>query len=141
MSARDRFVLALVVWAVMLAQVLLYPGVDLLVEALGAGDALGASTWFLAAEFAAFAIAAGVWGAASDTAGRRVPFVAAGAVLGAVGYAGLALLGSTGEPAFALVLVVRFLQGAATVGAFSLAMSMLADLSGGQGRNLSLIHI
>lgn len=141
MSARDRFVLALVVWAVMLAQVLLYPGVDLLVEALGAGDALGASTWFLAAEFAAFAIAAGVWGAASDTAGRRVPFVAAGAVLGAVGYAGLALLGSTGEPAFALVLVVRFLQGAATVGAFSLAMSMLADLSGGQGRNMGAAGI
>ena len=142
MSSRDRTALALVVWAVMLSQTLLYPGVDRLVAAmgLGSGNYLDASTWFLAAEFAAFALAAGVWGAASDTAGRRVPFVAAGSVLGALGYAVLALLGPT-EPAFWLVLVVRFLQGAATVGAFSLAMSMLADLGEGNGRNMGAAGI
>jgi len=126
----------------MLSQTLLYPGVDRLVAAMGfgSGNYLDASTWFLAAEFAAFAVAAGVWGAASDTVERRIPFVAAGAVLGAVGYSVLALLGPT-APAFWLVLVVRFLQGAATVGAFSLAMSMLADLGEGNGRNMGAAGI
>lgn len=140
MSTRDRFALALVVWAVILAQTLLYPGIDLLVAALGAGDRLGASTWFLAAEFLAFVLAVGLWGAASDAAGRRRPFVVAGALAGAAGYVVLALLGSV-EPPFWLVLVVRFLQGVATVGAFSLAMSMLADLDGGHGRNMGAAGI
>lgn len=142
MSSRDRIALALVVWAVMLSQTLLYPGVDQLVAAmgLGSGDFLAASTWFLAAEFAAFALAAGVWGAASDTTGRRIPFVATAAVLGAAGYGTLALLGPT-APAFELVLVVRFLQGGATVGAFSLAMSMLADLGDENGRNMGAAGI
>jgi len=139
-STRDRFALALVVWAVILAQTLLYPGIDLLVAALGAGDRLGASTWFLAAEFLAFVLAVGLWGAASDAAGRRRPFVVAGALAGAAGYVVLALLGSV-EPPFWLVLVVRFLQGVATVGAFSLAMSMLADLDGGHGRNMGAAGI
>ena len=142
MSRRDRTALALVVWVVMLSQTLLYPGVDRLVAAmgLGSGNYLDASTWFLAAEFAAFALAAGVWGAASDTAGRRIPFVAAAAIAGAAGYAALALLGPT-QPAFGVVLVVRFLQGAATVGAFSLAMSMLADLGPSNGRNMGAAGI
>ncbi|MFW5949416.1 MAG: MFS transporter [Halolamina sp.] len=142
MSTRDRTALAIVVWAVMLSQTLLYPGVDRLVAAmgLGSGTYLDASTWFLAAEFAAFALAAGIWGAASDAADRRIPFVSAGAVLGASGYAVLALLGPT-DPAYWLVLLVRFLQGAATVGAFSLAMSMLADLGDGNGRNMGAAGI
>jgi len=139
-TSRDRVALGLVVWAVILAQTLLYPGVDLLVGALGAGDRLGASTWFLAAEFLAFVLAVGAWGAASDAVGRRRPFVAAGAVGGAAGYVLLALLGPT-QPAFELVLLVRFLQGLATVGAFSLAMSMLADLDGGSGRNMGAAGI
>jgi len=140
MSSRDRVALALVVWAVVLAQTLLYPGVDLLVRALGAGSRLGASTWFLAAEFLAFALAAGVWGAASDAAGRRRPFVVGGAFAGAVGYVALALLGAT-QPPFWLVLGVRFAQGVATVGALSLAMSMLADLAGGHGQNMGAAGI
>jgi MFS family permease len=139
-SSRDRTALALVVWAVILAQTLLYPGVDLLVRALGAGSRLGASTWFLGAEFLAFVIAVGVWGAASDAAGRRRPFVVGGALAGAAGYVALALLGTT-QPPFWLVLVVRFAQGVATVGAFSLAMSMLADLAGGHGQNMGAAGI
>ena len=140
MTSRDRFALALVVWAVILAQTLLYPGIDLLVAALGAGDRLGASTWFLAAEFAAFVVAVGAWGAASDAVGRRRPFVAVGAVAGALGYVVLALFGPT-KLGFAFVLLVRFLQGVATVGAFSLSMSMLADLGGGSGRNMGAAGI
>ena len=137
---RSRVVLAAVVYAVLLAQVLLYPGIDTLVAALGADTALNASTWFLAAEFGAFVVFAVPWGVASDAAGRRVPFVTAGAFLGAVGYACLALL-PTVTGSFAVALGLRVLQGAATVGAFSLSMTMLMDLEGSHGRNMGATGI
>jgi MFS family permease len=138
---RDRATLAGVVFAVMLAQVLLYPGIPDLVEALGADVAFDASQWFLAAEFAAFVALAGAWGVASDALGRRVPLVAAGAAGGAAGYLALAALGGvTGAP-FVAVLALRVLQGAMTVGALSLAMTALMDLPGGHGRNMGAAGI
>ncbi|WP_338740874.1 MFS transporter [Haloplanus salilacus] len=134
---RSRAALATVVYAVLLAQVLLYPGVDTLVAALGAETAgLDASMWFLTAEFAAFVVFAVPWGAASDAAGRRVPFVAGSALLGGLGYALLAVLPAVVAPSFEAVLALRALQGAATVGAFSLSMTMLMDLEGSHGRNM-----
>jgi len=137
---RSRVALAAVVYAVLLAQVLLYPGVDTLVAALGAGTALNASMWFLAVEFGAFVVFAVPWGMASDAAGRRVPFVAAGALLGAVGYVLLALV-PTATDSFGVALAVRAFQGAATVGAFSLSMTMLMDLEGSHGRNMGATGI
>jgi len=139
--ARDRTLLAGVIFVVLLAQTLLYPGISDLVAALGATTALDASMWFLVAEFAAFVAFVGVWGAASDAAGRRVPFIAAGALGGAVGYAALALAPAVTDLTFEAVLVVRALQGAATIGAFSLAMTMLMDLSGGHGKNMGAAGI
>ncbi len=138
---RSRVVLAGVVFAVLLAQVLLYPGIDTLVAALGADTALDASMWFLAAEFAAFVLCAGAWGAASDSAGRRVPFIVAGAVGGAAGYALVAGLHRVVPLSFTAVLGLRVLQGAATIGAFSLAMTMLMDLDGGHGKNMGAAGI
>ncbi|WP_136716093.1 MFS transporter [Halorientalis salina] len=140
-NRRSRIVLAGVVFAVLLAQVLLYPGIDTLVDALGADTALDASMWFLTAEFAAFVVFAAVWGAASDAAGRRVPFMVAGAVGGAIGYALLAGLHRLLPLPFAAVLGLRVFQGAATIGAFSLAMTMLMDLDGGHGRNMGAAGI
>jgi MFS family permease len=142
-TGRTRVVLAGIVCAVLLAQVLLYPGVDRLVAALGAADGgrLDASMWFLAAEFGAFVAFAGLWGAASDAFGRRRPFVAAGAVGGFVGYLLLAALPGVLDLTFGAVLVLRALQGAATIGAFSLAMTMLMDLDGGHGRNMGAAGI
>jgi MFS family permease len=141
-ARRDRVSLAAVVFAVLFAQVLLYPGVPDLVAALGATTtALDAGMWFLGVEFAAFVAFAGLWGAASDAAGRRVPFIAAGAVGGAVGYVLLGLSPGIGDPTFATVLVLRALQGAATIGAFSLAMTMLMDLPSGHGRNMGAAGI
>jgi len=137
---RSRVALAAVVYAVLLAQVLLYPGVDTLVAALGADTALDASMWFLAVEFGAFVCFAVPWGVASDAAGRRVPFVAASACLAAVGYALLAVVPSvTGS--FGVALAIRAFQGAATVGAFSLSMTMLMDLDGSHGRNMGATGI
>jgi MFS family permease len=138
---RRRVVLALVVFSVLLAQVLLYPGVDRLVGALGATTDLDASMWFLAAEFAAFVLFAGVWGVASDRAGRRRPFIVGGAVAGAVGYVALAALPRALDPSFEAVLAVRALQGAATIGPFSLAMTALMELDGGNGRNMGAAGI
>lgn len=135
---RERVALAGVVFAVLFAQVLLYPGVPQLVAALGGSGPLDAGTTFLAAEFTGFVLFAGVWGALSDATRKRRPFVVASAVGGAVGYAVLATLPPV---PFWVVLVVRFLQGAATVGAFSLGVATLMDLGGGNGRNMGAAGI
>lgn len=140
-TRRTRGLLACIVFVVLFAQVLLYPGIDILVSALGAGTRLDASMWFLAAEFAAFVGFAGIWGAASDAVGKRLPFIAAGALGGALGYLSLAFLPWAFQPSFTAVLLLRVLQGAATIGAFSLAMTMLMDLDGGHGRNMGAAGI
>lgn len=137
---RERGLLAGVVFAVLFAQVLLYPGVPQLIAVLDGGTALIGGMGFLAVEFLAFILFAGAWGAASDVLGRRVPLIAIGAFAGAAGYAALAWLVWTGGP-MVVVLTVRFLQGAATIGAFSLAMTMLMDLDGGHGRNMGAAGI
>jgi len=130
-----RVRLAGVVFAVLFAQVLLYPGIDLLVSAYGAAGGLRPGMWFLGAEFAGFVAFAAIWGAASDAVGRRRPFIVAGALGGALGYALLAVALEAAVP-FAAVVALRFLQGAATIGAFSLAIAALMDLGGGHGRNM-----
>lgn len=138
---RDRGILALVIFVVLFAQVLLYPGVTDLVAALGATTRLDASTWFLGAEFAAFVLFAGLWGAVSDRANRRVPFIVIGAIGGSVGYAVLAFLGRNHGVSFEMVLLLRFFQGSLTIAAFSLAMTMLMDLDGGHGQNMGAAGI
>ncbi|SDL05201.1 MFS transporter [Natronorubrum texcoconense] len=148
-SDRDRVVLATVVFAVLFSQLLLYPGVGTLVEVLGADETtsafaateLDASMWFLVAEFAAYVAFVGVWGLASDVTGRRTPFIVAGALAGAVGYAALAAVPAIGSIPFEGVLALRVFQGAMTIGAFSLTMTMLMDLEGGHGRNMGAAGI
>ncbi|MGQ3412892.1 MFS transporter [Natrinema sp. LN54] len=148
-SDRDRIVLAALVFAVLFSQVLLYPGVATLVDALGADAAtsafaatpLDASMWFLVAEFAAYVAFVGVWGIASDTTGRRTPFIVVGALAGAVGYAVLAAAPTFGSIPFGGILLLRVFQGAMTIGAFSLTMTMLMDLEGGHGRNMGAAGI
>ncbi len=134
---RDRAVLASVIFAVLLAQVLLYPGIAEIVDALGASTDLDPSMWFLVSEFAGFVLFAGLWGALSDRVGRRTPFIAVGALGGATGYLLLAVAPSLGvDMGFTAVLAVRFVQGAFTIAAFSLSVTMLMDLPGGRGANM-----
>ena len=144
-SQRDRVVLSTVIFAVLFGQVLLYPGIPDLVAALGAtpiewggdvGAVLDAGKWFLTAEFLGFILFAGLWGAVSDLLGVRTSLVALGAILGAGGYLLIGVLATAGTPPYELVLALRFLQGAATIGAFSLAITTLMDLDGGHGRNM-----
>jgi MFS family permease len=138
---RDRTLLALVVAIVLFAQVLLYPGIGDLVTALGATTELDAGMYFLAAEFGAFVLCVPLWGAISDATGKRVPWIVAGAVGAAAGYATLALLPAAVNLTFSAVLLLRVLQGAATIGAFSLAITMLMDLEGGHGKNMGAAGI
>ncbi|WP_136602368.1 MFS transporter [Salinigranum halophilum] len=133
---RDRVVLALVVWSVLVSQVLLYPGLADLVRALG-GRGLDAATAFLVAEVAAFVTFASVWGALSDATGRRLRWVVGGALGGALSYLLLAALPTLGV-GFGVALVIRVVGGAFTIGAFSLAVTTLADLGGGNGRNMGV---
>ncbi|MFP9190694.1 MFS transporter [Natronosalvus vescus] len=148
-SDRDRVVLAAVVFAVLFSQLLLYPGIGDLVTALGADAAtspitettLDASMWFLVAEFGAYVVFVGIWGLASDYTARRTPFIVASALAGAAGYAGLAVIAVATTIPFEGVLLVRAFQGAMTVGALSLTMTMLMDLEGGHGRNMGAAGI
>jgi len=140
-TRRDRTLLAAVVAVVLFAQVLLYPGIGDLVTALGAETELDAGMWFLAAEFSAFVLFVPVWGALSDATGKRVPWIVGGAIAAAVGYGALAVLPAAIDLTFTGVLAVRFLQGAATIGPFSLAMTMLMDLEGGHGKNMGAAGI
>jgi len=140
-TRHERLLLAAVIYVVLLAQVLLYPGLGELVATLGATTELQPRMWFLGAEFAAFIVFVGVWGAVSDVTGRRVPWIVLGAFGGALGYGLLALLPRLSLATFETVLLLRVLQGAATIGAFSLAITMLMDLDGGHGRNMGAAGI
>ncbi|ACV11229.1 major facilitator superfamily MFS_1 [Halorhabdus utahensis DSM 12940] len=133
MTERTR--LAVVVWAVLVSQVLLYPGLEDTVIALGGGDHLLAGTWFLVAEFGAFVGMAVLWGLLSDALGRRTPLVVAGAAGGAVSYLAVAAVPGLGG-SFDVVLVLRVIGGGFTIGAFSLSITKLMDLAGGHGRNM-----
>ncbi|MGM0606135.1 MAG: MFS transporter [Halobacteriota archaeon] len=136
----DRRRLAVVVWAVLVSQVLLYPGLETLVSALGAPEGISAGMWFLVAEFAAFVSFAAVWGAVSDALGRRTPLVVLGAIGGAGSYLLLAAVPAIGL-GFDGALLIRVAGGAFTIGAFSLGITMLMDLSGGHGRNMGAAGI
>ncbi|MGQ3330318.1 MFS transporter [Halorubrum sp. FL23] len=131
----DRRRLGAVVLAVLISQVLLYPGVPALVVALGAPAGIDAGMWFLVAEFGAFVTFAVVWGAASDALGRRAPLIVVGALGGAASYVVLAAVPEFGF-GFRAALAVRVVGGALTIGAFSLAVTALMDLRGGNGRNM-----
>jgi MFS family permease len=135
-----RLRLAVVVWAVLVSQVLLYPGLDGLIVALGAPREIQAGMWFLVAEFGAFVAFAVVWGAASDLLGRRTPLVVVGAAGGAASYLLLTLMPTLGV-GFGGALAVRVVGGAFTIGAFSLSITMLMDLAGGNGRNMGAAGI
>ncbi|GAB7011085.1 MFS transporter [Halorubrum trueperi] len=131
----DRSRLALVVWSVLVSQVFLYPGLDEIVSVLGGGESILAGTWFLAAEFGAFVVCAVLWGIVSDSLGTRSPLVVLGATGGAASYLAVAFAPSLGL-GFGAVLLLRVVGGAFTIGAFSLSITMLMDLSGGHGRNM-----
>lgn len=141
MSHSERVRLAGVVFVVLFTQLLVYPGVDELVTAVGGGGSIDASTAFLAVQLVAFVLFSAVWGALSDWTGRRIPFIVAGALGGAVAYLALLVVVVTQIGDFRTALALRFLEGSFTIGAFSLSITMLMDLEGGHGRNMGAAGI
>jgi Major Facilitator Superfamily. len=138
--ASDRRRLVAVVLAVLISQVMIYPGQEDIIAVLGAPPGIRAGMWFLVAETAAFVAFGVVWGAASDVSGRRVTLAQGGALGGAVSYLLLALAPALGI-GFRGALLIRVAGGALTIGAFSLGITMLMDLSGGHGRNMGAAGI
>jgi len=131
----ERRRLGAVVLAVLISQVLLYPGFRTWWSRSGAPAGIDAGMWFLVAEFGAFVTFAVVWGAASGALGRRAPLIVAGALGGAASYIALAAVPEF-EFGFRAALAVQVVGGALTIGAFSLAITSLMDLRGGNGRNM-----
>jgi len=132
---RDRIALSVVVFVVLFAQILLYPGIADLVEVLGASPAINAGAVFVGVEFVAYVVFAGVWGGLSDSQGRRVSLVVVASVVASVAYLGIAFVPVAGV-GFGSALALRFVQGGATVGGFSLALTTLMDLGGRHGHNM-----
>ena len=62
----ERVRLAAVVFVVLFTQLLVYPGIEELVAALGADPTIDASTAFLAVQLAAFVLFSTAWGVVSD---------------------------------------------------------------------------
>ena len=141
MSRAERVRLSAVVFVVLFTQLLVYPGVDRLVASLGGSPTIDAGTAFLAVQLLAFVLFSAVWGVASDRAGRRVPFIVVGAFGGTLAYLALAAVVVSGVGDFRAALGLRFLEGAFTIGAFSLSITMLMDLDGGHGRNMGAAGI
>ncbi|MGM0716325.1 MAG: MFS transporter [Halobacteriota archaeon] len=141
MTRAERVRLSAVVFVVLFTQLLVYPGVDRLVAALGGAPTIDAGTAFLSVQLLAFVLFSAVWGAISDRAGRRIPFVVGGALGGTVAYLALAAIVLLGVGDFRTALALRFVEGTFTIGAFSLAITMLMDLDGGHGKNMGVAGI
>lgn len=132
---RDRRILTGVIFVVMVAQVIIYPSVPELIALFDAPRTIDAGMWFLIAEYVAFIGFAAVWGSISDTVGHRRLLVMIGAFGGGVAYLSLGVLPSFGV-GFGGAIAARFIGGLFIVGAFSLGITMLMDLVGGNGRNM-----
>ena len=129
------------IFAVLFTQLLIYPGVDRLVAALGGEPTIDAGTAFLAVQLLAFVLFSAIWGGISDRLGRRIPLVVVGALGGSCAYLTLAAALIVGVGDFRTALALRFVEGAFTIGAFSLATTMVMDLDGGHGRNMGAAGI
>lgn len=102
---------------------------------VGGSESILAGTWFQVAEFGAFVVCAVLWGIASDSLGTQSPLVVLGAAGGAASYLAVAFAPAV-DLGFGAVLLLRVISGTLTIGAFSLSITMLMDLSGGHGRNM-----
>jgi MFS family permease len=88
---------------------------------------------FTSAEMIAYIIFAPIWGVLSDRRERRVPFVVMGLGMSAVFFVIMPLIN-----VFWLLVAIRFVQGAFTVAAWSLAMTMALDWAGEENRGRTM---
>jgi len=88
---------------------------------------------FTSSEMVAYIILAPVWGVLSDRRGERVPYIIMG-----LGASAMLFLLMPSIDRFWLLVAVRFVQGAFTVAAWSLAMTMALDWAGIEDRGRTM---
>jgi len=86
------------------------------------GGTVTDATLFFSVETIAYILFAPIWGLMSDQSGKRKPFVVIGFLASAILYAVYWVV-----PSVAILLAVRFAQGAASVMGWSTVMAMLLD--------------
>ena len=88
---------------------------------------------FTSAEMIAYIIFAPIWGVLSDRRERRGPFVIMGLGMSAIFFVLMPLIDQ-----FWVLVAIRFVQGAFTVAAWSLAMTMALDWAGEENRGRTM---
>lgn len=107
---------------------------ELIIDELG--GTVGDATLFFSVETFAYILCAPLWGLLSDRVGRRKPFIVAGFTASALLYAAYTRVDSV-----TVLLVLRFVQGAASVMGWSLVMASVVDQSEPEraGRRMGLM--
>jgi DHA1 family tetracycline resistance protein-like MFS transporter len=133
-SARSQVVLlSAVVFMAMFNLTLVSPGLpDYMNETFNEDSPLYIGI-FTAAEMVAYILFAPVWGVLSDRRERRVPFVTMGLGMSAIFFLLMPAIDS-----YWPLIAVRFVQGAFTVAAWSVAMTMALDWAGPENRGRTM---
>jgi MFS family permease len=120
---REVFVYTILIFISMLSLTLIAPALGDLVDELFKVE-LTEGSFFVSLEMIAYIIFAMVWGALSDRKGKRKIFIF-------IGFAGSAVMYflMTQATSFSMLLVLRFIQGAITVMAWSLVMTGVLDIT------------
>ena len=133
---KKRWFAALTFFTVLLSQMLVYPDLENIVTTLGLAPGIAESTIFITAEYAAFIIAALLWGSYSDKISSRKKVIGASSIVAGLSYfvmAAFPVLGITSIYAF---VAIKMIQGAAIAGSFTAVMTTFLDMSGGNGKNM-----
>jgi MFS family permease len=120
---REVAVYAILIFISMFSLTLIAPVLkELVIVEFGATETTG--SFFVTLEMVAYIIFAMIWGALSDRKGRRKVFIFTGFVGSAILYFLM-----TQATSFAMLLTLRFIQGAFTVMAWSLVMTAVLDIT------------
>jgi DHA1 family tetracycline resistance protein-like MFS transporter len=122
-SYREIFILGVLTFLLMFSVTLIYPVMeDFVMERFDVRSVAEASL-FVSINLAAHVIFALIWGSTSDKMGKRKIFILSGFLGNAILMFSLTL-----APTISALLVLRFIEGAFTVMAFSLIMTSVLDL-------------
>jgi MFS family permease len=120
---REVGVFTVLIFISMFSLTLIAPALkEFVIDEFNATEATG--SYFVTLEMTAYIIFAMIWGALSDKKGKRKGFIFIGFVGSSVMYFLMTLATS-----FAILLTLRFIQGAFTVMAWSLVMTSVLDIT------------
>ncbi len=132
---RQLLYLAFICFVLMLSVTMIYPVVKhYVIDKYGA--TVSQASFFVAVNLIAYAIFALVWGSISDKLGRRKPFITAGLLGNSV-----MLFLQASAPNLPSLMIFRFLEGIFTVMVYSIAMTIVLDVTKREsyGRGMGVI--